>query len=283
MNASRLGRGIEALIRPADELETGPKPGVFEIPVDNIKPNPHQPRQEFKREALDELAASIREKGLLTPITVQVMEDHYVLVAGERRWRAVKLIGLKKIPGYVVNPKSDADMMEMALIENIQRENLNAIEEAEAYAFLNSQFGLKQDKIAEAVGKNRVTISNALRLLSLPTEIKESLREGAISAGHGRALLMLKSARAMLKLWHVVVETGLSVRQTEAAASQYYQPASKKSKSKPKKNAFQNLEDRFIRALGTKVKIRGSSSKGKIEISYFNADDLERILEILES
>ncbi len=282
MTANRLGRGLEALIRPADELDSTQKPGVFEIPVDNIVPNPHQPRQEFDDEALEELALSIREKGILTPITVQAMDDHYVLVAGERRLRASKKLGLSKIPGYIVEPKSDADMMEMALIENIQRENLNPLEEAEAYAYLNSEFGLSQEKIAKAVGKKRVTISNALRLLNLPSEIKQSLRDGDITAGHGRAILMAKTTRAMLKIWNDVIQNGLSVRQAETRAS-----TSKTKKTTHKTNiriqAFGSIEDELIRHLGTKVKIKGTGNKGHIEISYFSDEDLERIIEIIQS
>jgi len=281
VNANRLGRGLEALIRPADELDSAQKPGVFEIPIDNIAPNPHQPRQTFDDEALEELAASIKEKGLLTPITVHAQDDHYVLIAGERRLRASKRIGLKKIPGYVIEPKSEADMMEMALIENIQRENLNPIEEAEGYAFLNSQFGLQQEKIAQAVGKKRVTVSNALRLLHLPSEIKESIKQGGITAGHGRAILMTKTPHAMLKLWKKIVDDGLSVRQSEALAS----ASTKLKKTKiTKANAqFQHLENQLISALGTKVKIKGTKGKGTIEISYFSDDDLERIIEIIQT
>lgn len=283
MNANRLGRGLEALIRPVDELESGQRPGVFEIPLENIVPNPHQPRKDFDNEMLEELAASIKEKGLLTPITVHALNDHYVLIAGERRWRAAKRVGLKKIPGYVVEPKSDSDMMEMALIENIQRENLNSIEEAEGYAFLNSRFGLQQEKIAQAVGKKRVTISNALRLLNLPSEIKESLRQGEITAGHGRAILMTKTTRGRLKLWKSIIHDGLSVRQAEALASDNPELKAKKANAKAPSAQFRNLEDQLISTLGTKVKIKGSRGKGTIEISYYSDDDLERIIDIIQS
>lgn len=283
MTVNRLGRGLEALIRPVDELEKGASPGVLEIPLASIIPNPHQPRQEFDEETMGELADSIREKGVLTPITVQLKDGQYILIAGERRYRASKMVGLTTIPGYVVHVKSDADIMEMALVENIQRENLNAIEEAEAYAFLNSQFNLTQEKIAKAVGKKRVTISNSLRLLNLPTEIRQSLRKGEISAGHGRAILMLKTPREQLKLWAVINRQGLSVRQAEelaAAAKTVNATAPKGRRVNP---TIQSLENELISLLGTKVRVKARAGKGSIEIFWFSEDDLERLLELLRS
>ena len=179
MSSNRLGRGLEALIIPREETSSI---GTLKINVNNISPNPHQPRQQFDETALQELVASIKEKGILTPITVRDDAGNYILIAGERRLRAAKLAGLVDIPAYVIEVENDAEMMEMALIENIQRENLNPIEEAEAFAVLNSKYGLSQEAVAISVGKKRVTITNSLRLLNLPSEIKESIKMGEISA-----------------------------------------------------------------------------------------------------
>jgi ParB family chromosome partitioning protein len=286
VSTKRLGRGLEALIRPREELLPTPQPGVAEIPIQAIKPNPHQPRQQFDQETLEELAASIREKGVLTPITVRQEEEHYVLVAGERRLRAARMAGLTEIPAYIVEVHGEAEMMEMSLIENIQRENLNPIEEAEAYAVLSSKFSLSQEKIAHAVGKKRVTIANALRLLTLPAEIKASIRNGEISAGHGRAILMLKTTAAQYKLWRQIRDQGLSVRAAETLAQRVTQPkpASPKDAGQPAVTpSLRRLEDELIAILGTKVKIRPKRKGGSIEVSYFSDDDLERILELLRS
>ena len=191
-------------------------PGVTEIPVKDIHPNPNQPRRDFDRSALEELTMSIREKGVITPITVREIESGYELVAGERRWRASKKSRKKMIPAYIIKVKDDADMLEIALIENIQREDLNALEEAEAYAVLNSKFGMSHEAIAKSVGKKRVTISNALRLLKLPPEIRKSLREGNVSAGHCRAILQGKTVPQMIRVWKTILEKDLSVRAAES-------------------------------------------------------------------
>ncbi|MCK4903573.1 MAG: ParB/RepB/Spo0J family partition protein, partial [Candidatus Marinimicrobia bacterium] len=215
MSSKRLGKGLEALIIPRKETISS---GTLKLNINNISPNPHQPRQQFDEGALQELVASIKEKGILTPITVQDDTGNYILIAGERRLRAAKLAGLKEIPVYVIEVENDAEMMEMALIENIQRENLNPIEEAEAYAVLNSKYSLSQAAVAKSVGKKRVTVTNSLRLLNLPSEIKESIKIGEISAGHGRAILMMKTTRAMVKLWQQTIRKNLSVRGTETLA-----------------------------------------------------------------
>ena len=202
MATKRLGKGLEALIRPYEEMQTPVPAGVTEIALSKIKANPNQPRKDgLDNTSLEELVASIKEKGVITPITVREFDKGFMLVAGERRWRASKLAGLKKIPVYIVEVADDAEHMEMALIENIQRENLNSIEEAEAYKVLQNDFNLDQTAIAKAVGKKRVTISNSLRLLNLPAEIKASLRKGEISAGHGRAVLAMKTPATQIKLW----------------------------------------------------------------------------------
>ncbi len=281
MSNNRLGKGLEALIRPKEETSG---PGTLKIHINRIKPNPNQPRQYFDEDALQELVSSIKEKGILTPITVWENSGDYILIAGERRVRAAKLAGLVDIPAYIIEVANDAEMMEMALIENIQRENLNSIEEAEAYAVLNSKYGLSQDAIAKSVGKKRATITNSLRLLNLPLEIKKSIQIGEISAGHGRAILMMKTNQAMVKLWQKILQNNLSVRGAESLANA---DVDKKIKAIPVKKEIdlriKKLEDELISHLGTKIKLTYQKGSGKIVINYFSDDDFERIFAILTS
>jgi len=281
----RLGKGLEALIRPRSDEKIPESHGVDRISIRSIKPNPHQPRQKFDETSLDELTASIKEKGILTPITVQKVGNQFILIAGERRLRASKKAGLKKIPVYIIDVANDAEMVEMALIENIQRENLNPIEEAEAYIYLNNRFKLSQEKIAKSVGKKRVTISNSLRLLTLPREIKESIRNGRLSAGHGRAILMMKTHNSMIGLWKKIIKGKMSVRAAEDWAKE---KTSKKLELRKKvirkvSPQIKRLEDELISILGTKVRIIYKKGSGSIEVSYFSDDDLERITEMIRS
>lgn len=280
----RLGKGLDAIIAAHSDADSGPS-GVAALAISQIKRNPHQPRKEFDREALAELSDSIREKGVITPITVRITDDKYMLVAGERRLRAAKLAGLKDIPAYIIDVTDDADMMEVALIENIQRENLNPIEEAEAYAVLRGKFNLSQEAIAQAVGKKRVTVTNALRLLKLPLEIRRSLRNQEITAGHGRALLGLKTAHAQKNLWQRILSDDLSVRGTETAVKFVEGSGRKKTKKRATRLAPQvkALEDELVSLLGTKVKLRPGKDGGNISISYYSNDDLERLLELFRS
>ncbi|NHZ86691.1 MAG: ParB/RepB/Spo0J family partition protein [Planctomycetia bacterium] len=279
MSSNRLGKGLEALIIPRNDTISS---GTLKINVNSISPNPHQPRQQFDKEALQELVASIKRKGILTPITVRNDAGNYILIAGERRLRAAKLAGLSEIPAYIIDVENDAEMMEMALIENIQRENLNPIEEAEAYAVLNSKYGLSQDAVARSVGKKRVTVTNSLRLLNLPPEIKESIKMGEISAGHGRAILMMKTTRAMVKLWQLVVKKNLSVRGAETLAKANISSKSGfKTRKKEIDPRIKHLEDELISALGTKVKLTYQKGSGKIIVNYFSDDDFERIFSLL--
>ena len=285
MSNKRLGKGLEALIRPRSDEKIPESHGVDRISIRSIKPNPHQPRQKFDETSLDELTASIKEKGILTPITVQKVGNQFILIAGERRLRASKKAGLKKIPVYIIDVANDAEMVEMALIENIQRENLNPIEEAEAYIYLNNRFKLSHEKIAKSVGKKRVTISNSLRLLTLPREIKESIRNGRLSAGHGRAILMMKTHNSMIGLWKKIIKGKMSVRAAEDWAKE---KTSKKLELKKKvirkvSPQIKRLEDELISILGTKVRIIYKKGSGSIEVSYFSDDDLERITEMIRS
>ena len=285
MSNKRLGKGLEALIRPRSDEKIPESHGVDRISIRSIKPNPHQPRQKFDETSLDELTASIKEKGILTPITVQKVGNQFILIEGEPRLRASKKAGLKKIPVYIIDVANDAEMVEMALIENIQRENLNPIEEAEAYIYLNNRFKFSQEKIAKSVGKKRVTISNSLRLLTLPREIKESIRNGRLSAGHGRAILMMKTHNSMIGLWKKIIKGKMSVRAAEDWAKEKTLKKLELKKKVIRKVSPQikRLEDELISILGTKVRIIYKKGSGSIEVSYFSDDDLERITEMIRS
>ena len=289
MSDNRLGKGLEALIRPEKEIKKKRSvkrskiaSGVTEIAIKEIRPNPNQPRREFDQLALEELASSIMLKGVVTPITVRTVESGYEIIAGERRWRASKISRKKKIPAYVINVKNDAELMEISLIENIQREDLNALEESEAYAVLNSKFDMTHGEIAKAVGKKRVTISNSLRLLKLPIEIRKSLREGLISAGHARAILQGKTVSEMIKAWKMILKNDLSVRATEALFKKPIRSA-KKKKSKSSSPQVLAIENQLIEVFGTKVKLRAGKDGGSIEISYYSNDDLDRIIDLIDS
>ena len=284
MSSKRLGRGIEALINsePNDKSKKSNSPGVSYINLSDIKPNPDQPRRDFNNTSLAELSKSIKEKGIITPITVRESNKGYEIIAGERRWRAAKKAKLKSIPAYILNIGDEAEMMEVALIENIQREDLNPIEEAEGYAVLNSKYSLSHDSIAKTIGKKRTTISNALRLLKLPPEIRKSIRIGEITAGHGRAILQKKSIAAMKNLWKKIVNESLSVR----AAESLVKPKPKKKKIKSvivPKAPIRAIENQLIEIFGTKVKLKPAQIGGSIEIIYFSDDDLERIIDLLQS
>ena len=285
MPTKRLGKGIDALIRPPSNQSISPA-GVTSLPISKIKTNPHQPRKIFDKKSLEELAASINEKGVITPITVKVDSNGYILIAGERRLRASKLIKKKQIPAYIIELTSDSEMMEVALIENIQRENLNSIEESEAYAVLQGKFNLSQSKIAVAVGKSRTTITNALRLLQLPIEVKKSISDNRISAGHGRAILAMKTESKMLKLWKMILEQNLSVRAAEALVKGKTIKFSKKNKKtiKSKKASVRKIEDELISIFGTKVQLNHKDNKGgSIVVDYFSNDDLERLLDLIRT
>ncbi len=291
MSVKRLGKGLEALIR-SDEgkgennsslLKTKTE-SISTIKLNHIHPNPNQPRKLFDVVALDELAASISEKGLISPITVRKVKNGYELIAGERRWRALKYLKKRNVPAYVLDTKNSSDVMEMALVENIQREDLNSIEESEAYSVLNKKYGLSHASIAKAVGKKRVTISNSLRLLKLPSEIRKSLIERKISAGHARAILQMKSPSLMIKVWEIIMKKNLSVRDSENLVKAKQPNKSKKRRTlKNKDHQLTSIENRLIEILGTKVKVKSSEKGGKIEVSYFSIDDLDRIIDIIAS
>ena len=286
MNRKALGKGINALI-PDFEMgvpkshENGPAKNT-ELLIDEISPNRFQPRKYFDDDKLEELVTSIRDNGVLQPIVVQKVEAGYELVVGERRWRASKKAGLKKIPA-VIREVTDAQALELAIIENIHRQDLNPIEEADAYARLADEFALTQEMIAKRVGKSRTAVANTLRLLNLSRNIKEDLISGKISMGHARALLGLDNAGQMEALRKEIFKQDLTVRQTESRVSRLKQSVSKKPVSLvSKKNIFiKDLEKEFERRLGTKVDIKSAKKGGKLVVTYYSDDDLDRIKDLI--
>ena len=286
MNRKALGKGINALI-PDFEMgvpkshENGPAKNT-ELLIDEISPNRFQPRKYFDDDKLEELITSIRDNGVLQPIVVQKVEAGYELVVGERRWRASKKAGLKKIPA-VIREVTDAQALELAIIENIHRQDLNPIEEADAYARLADEFALTQEMIAKRVGKSRTAVANTLRLLKLSRNIKEDLISGKISMGHARALLGLDNAGQMEALRKEIFKQDLTVRQIESRVSRLKQSVSKKPVSLvSKKNIFiKDLEKEFERRLGTKVDIKPAKKGGKLVVTYYSDDDLDRIKDLI--
>jgi len=280
MNRQALGKGIEALIPdfekgvPSDETSSR----TSTLLIDEIVPNRVQPRQHFDDEKFNELERSIREHGVLQPIVVQKNAKGYELIVGERRWRASKKAGLKKIPS-IIRDVTDAESLELALIENLNRQDLNPIEEAEAYERLAKDFGLTQEKISQQMGKSREAIANALRLLKLPRQVKEDMVGGRLTMGHGRALLSLNSEKDIDALRKKIIRQTLSVRETEAQISRWKQQQGNSSKNtKVQKGIFvKKLEMELERKLGTKVEITPSKKGGKVLIRYYSDDDLERI------
>ena len=286
MNRKALGKGINALI-PDFEMgvpesrENGPAKNT-ELLIDEISPNRFQPRKYFDDNKLEELVASIRENGVLQPILVQKSDTGYELVVGERRWRASKKAGLKKIPA-LIREVTDAQALELAIIENIHRQDLNPIEEADAYAHLSDEFALTQEMIAKRVGKSRTAVTNTLRLLKLSRNIKEDLISGKISMGHARALLGLDNAGQMEALRKEIFKQDLTVRQTESRVSRLKQPVPTKPVSLvSKKNIFiKDLAKELERRLGTKVDIKPAKKGGKLVVTYYSDDDLDRIKDLI--
>ena len=283
MNRKALGKGINALI---PEFEMGvPEAGLSlakDLLVDEISPNRMQPRSFFDDKKLEELVASIEEYGILQPVVVQKANSGYELIVGERRWRASKKLGLKKIPA-LIREVSDEQSLEIAIIENIHRQDLNPIEEAEAYARLSSEFALTQEMVANKVGKSRAAVANTLRLLNLSEILKEDLISGKISMGHARALLGLEDPKIMEALRKEIVKQGLTVRQTENRAKKLKNDSAGKSdlSTDPKDIFIRDLEKELARRLGTKVDISPKKNGGKLVVTYYSDDDLERIQQLI--
>ena len=285
MPDKRLGKGLEALIT-AHSTEGGERFLDGAVAIDIIIPNRNQPRQEFGVEEMDNLKRSIERSGILQPLTVRELENgKYELIAGERRLRAAQAIGLEFVPVYILSVEADVEMMEYALVENVQRVDLNPIEEAEAYAILSGKYDLSHDEIANRVGKSRSTIANFLRLLKLPPEIKSSVKVGKISAGHARAILSIRKSLQMMTLYQKIIREGLNVRQTETLAKKYSDDSSGKLRIKKilsKNPEIMQLENELISLFGTKVVIQKSKKgKGEIQIEFYNENDLQRIFDIL--
>lgn len=287
-----LGRGLDALISTEEEVHTSGSSSINEVPVFKIKANPNQPRREFQPEALQELAESIRQIGIIQPITLRQMEDGtYQIIAGERRWRAAQLAGLTNIPAYI-RTANDENVMQMALVENIQREDLNAIEIALAYQNLIEQYSLTQDKLSEKVGKNRATIANYLRLLKLPAQVQVALQNKEVDQGHARALLGLDKPSLQVKLFNEIREKGYSVRQVEEMVKALNNGETLKSgrhtlKSKTAtkrlSEEYTELRNRLSERFSTKVQMTCSQQgKGKISIPFASEEELERIITLLD-
>jgi len=289
VTTKRLGRGLSALIpEVSSERENNNnhvKAGsIHEIEISRIAANPFQPRIDFDPQALQELKQSISENGLVTPVTVRPYNGAYQLIAGERRFRAVRELGYERIPAYVREVHDDRQMMEMALIENVQRENLNPIEEASGYQRLIDECSLTQEIVAQKVGKDRATVANSLRLLKLPESVQESLRKSELSAGHARALLGLPDREHQVDLCKTILKNGLSVRQVEKLVQRASKPksAAKKKVSPTAPYAVREAEDKLRRIFGTQVKILLQGKGGKIELEFYSDNDLERLLELMQ-
>ena len=274
-----LGKGLGALI-PGDESAGAAAINYKMVPLDQIAPNPMQPRRDFNEERLRELADSFKQNGIMQPLVVKKTDDGFAVVAGERRLRAARMAGLESVPVVVLEELDNARMLEMALVENIQRENLNPLELAEAYRRLIEECRLTQNRLAERVGKSRAAIANQLRLLTLPDSVQKLLREGRLTEGHGRAILAVGSEKEMLAMAERIIDQALSVREVEKTVRKQ-----KKRRLVPKKKIPELIEiENFLKQLlGTSVKINHGLKRGKIEIEYYGNEDLDRLLEIFRS
>ena len=285
MADKRLGKGLEALIT-SYTTKDGDRYLDGAVPIEQIIANRNQPRQDFNPKEMQELTDSIKANGILQPLTVRDLDDgKFELIAGERRLRSAREAGLDTVPVYILSVEADVEMMEYALIENIQRVDLNPIEEAEGYAILCGKYNLAQEEIAKRVGKSRPAIANALRLLKLPPEIKSALKSGDISAGHARAILGVRKSLQMMTLYQKVIRSGLNVRQTEELVKNIAESSKelqKIQKSAPRNSEIVQIENNLISKFGTKVVIQKKrGGKGKIQIEFYSDSDLQRILDIL--
>jgi ParB family chromosome partitioning protein len=299
MSKQRLGRGLDALIPRAVTKEIsidskeirfddGQSVGVIaKIEIAKIKPNPYQPRETFDRTALEELKQSIIEKGIIQPITVRRLPGGmYELISGERRVRASTEAGLTHIPAYIIEVESEKELLELSLIENIQREKLNPIEIAKAYQRLIEELGYTQEEIAKKIGKDRTTVANFIRLLKLPEQIQESLKRGEITMGHARALINLPSRKLQVEIWNKIVKQGWSVRKVEKIVRDLSKGKIAEEKTTKKKTAqseFRDIESKLKRIFGTQVKIKQTGNgRGEIVIEFYSDDEFERLLELFE-
>ena len=276
-----LGKGLGALI-PEMELEESKT--LLYCGIEEIRPNRSQPRKHFDESKLQELADSIKEKGILEPLIVRKAADGYELVVGERRWRAAQKAGLREVP-VLVKELEDREVLEVSLIENLQRDDLNPLEEAEGFKHLLEEFEISQEDLGTRLGKDRTTIANTLRLLKLPSEVKDQLLQNRISSGHARAILSLETKEKQKELCNLIIQKGLSVREAEALAKRWAKRPGKVEAQEREKGDLQSqlnaLGDSLRQHLGTKVKINPKGKRGKIEIEYYSFEDLERIVETI--
>jgi ParB family chromosome partitioning protein len=277
MERRALGRGLSALI---PEKETEHKDEIIYVQTDQIKPNPFQPREDFNTQSIEELAQSIKEKGVIQPLLVRRKGDFYELIAGERRLRAASVLNLKELP-IIIKDVEDKDALEMALIENIQRQELNPIEEAHAFQFLIDKFEVTQEKISEVLGKSRTSVTNTLRLLKLPQEIQEELKKGRISFAHGRALLEIEDVNQQRRLVQLVISRDLSVRELESLIKRHKPAGFKRKISQGTRDPYVlALEEELQHLLGTKVRVTKGKKRGSILIEFYSQQDLERIVNL---
>ena len=274
------GRGLEAVI--SQQVDSIQEKGVTEISIDKISPNREQPRRIFDETALEELAESMKQLGVIQPIVLAKDGDYYKIIVGERRWRAAKIAGLKKIPA-IIKDLDETSAYEIALVENLQRENLNLIEEARGYRKLVDIFGLSQEEVAQKVGKSRPTVTNALRLLNLDERVQQFVLNNEITGGHARALLGIEDKDAQCRIAEKIIENGLSVRATEALVKNYnnQKPVNNDNRANFDTTGYKSIEKNLKELFGTKVKLNCKKNKGKIEIEYYSDADLERILELI--
>ena len=272
-----LGKGLEALLPKGTQEEK--EPAIFSCAIEEVRPNPYQPRRVIKNDRIEELAASIKEKGVIQPIIVRRVDSGYELIAGERRWHAAQKAGLKNIP-IIVKDVSPAEVLELALIENIQREDLNPLEEAEAYNRLTLEFGLTQEELASRVGKERSTVANFLRLLKLPDYIKENMWAEDLSMGHARVLAGIEDPEGQRMVRDTIIKKGLSVRETEALVRRLKKPHRPTDKRQPDSHTL-SLAEEIMRHLGTRVRISRRGKRGKIEIDFYSEEDLARIVDYI--
>ncbi|MCX6641181.1 MAG: ParB/RepB/Spo0J family partition protein [bacterium] len=280
---SRLGRGLAALLPEGADLG-GRSPRFAEIEIDKISANPQQPRTHFDQEALADLAASIKVKGVVQPIIVRRVKDGlFELIAGERRLRAAKMAGLERIPVFIAEVGDGSEALELALIENLQREDLNSLEQADGFQRLAKEYGLTQEDISEKVGKSRAAVANTLRLLNLPRDVQASLRAGEITAGHARAILSFDDRERQVALWKKIIKEGLSVRKAEQAAKNLMSPSAAAETEIRRPTHLLQIEERLRNILGTHVRLHYKKGKGgSIEIEYYSDEDLERLIELME-
>jgi len=275
-----LGKGLEALISSTNQLEENNR-NVLELKINDVEPNAEQPRKVFDQEKLETLAQSIKEHGVVQPIVVRKEGARYIIVAGERRWRASKMAGLKTIP-VVVKDLTDKEVMEIALIENLQREDLNPIEEAEAYQRLMNEFQMTQEDVSKVVGRSRSAIANSVRLLSLAKEVQEMISEGRLTSGHARTLITINDNQRQKELAPQIIEKGLNVRDTEKlAAKEDKRSVPKKAAKSKDKPEVTDLVENLKMIFGTKIELQRGKDKGKIVIEYYSDEEFDRIIELL--